>query len=786
MAPKQEMNLTGLKLSDLGQAQQVLYGTNGAFRRNDLTSDSETEDDASFISSFTQSFQSIQSTANDDGYSTDSTMCSTNMILTHLTKEIANLQSMTTGSFVVDRTTLSTLMQDNQQKSTRLKELEKQMKEYAKKKERKKRRKHKSSSSSSKRKKKSSRHSSKSKSSDKKNKKKSSSSRRHHKSSSSSKRRSSKHSRSDRKKSKSGSKHNQAGEETDVSMLNQGPDSSEYETEADPRHAAEDSAVEESPVDGGTNLYYLNKKEGTSSSKQDSTPEDSAVEESSIGSGTNLAALGNKSSSKKKREKKEKKHKKHKKHKNKKRKSTRRSVDAPSLADDFEIARAYGSNSSTEESDLDDYIPKQRRPSGLRSQELKDSFRIEPSDLPRRKVVKTRSVCVPVRPLKELKTEFEPAVFKKNKTEKEMIKKELRQNTFFQQLEEDTIEQLIMAFEVSQTYNPEEIIVNEGDRGEYFCIVKSGNVGYSVDGQQFGSAEKGDSFGGLSLMYAFSCQVTVTASSQTQLYRLDQKTFRYIVQSYAKFQRPRKSGFNKGKGANRFGRLSMLARMVPAKQYEKIDDEADDDDDLFNLDEAGLDLEKVQQTREKEHEFIRSDRVSLKSFNRAPVLGEGQFGEVWNVKLDFDPEEFESFDLEDWDEQALRDANYALKIQSKTDKSRLVEDSELSPVDAVKRECDVLKKLTHPFIVRLINHFEDDENIYMLTEVVNGNELWDVIHRKDESGGWRSGISEADTKFYNLMIVDTLNYIHRQKIVHRDLKPQVRNILLRFFLPWFL
>ena len=303
------MNLTGLKLSDpldLGQAQQVLYGTDGAFRRNDLTSDSETEDDASFISSFTQSFQSIQSTANDDGYSTDSTMCSTNVILTHLTKEIANLQSMTTGSFVVERTALSTLIQDTQQKSTKIKELEEQMKEYAKKKERKKRRKHKSSSSSSKRKKKSSRHSSKSKSSDKK---KSSSSKR-------------------KKTSKSGSKQYWNGEETDVSMLNQGQDSREYETEA----------VEESSVDGGTHLYSLYKKKGPSSSKHDFMPEDSTAEESSIGSGTNLASLANGE----KQHTKHKKHKRHKRHKRKKhKKSSRRNRDAPS-GDETAIKRDRG------------------------------------------------------------------------------------------------------------------------------------------------------------------------------------------------------------------------------------------------------------------------------------------------------------------------------------------------------------------------------------------------------------------------------------------------------------
>lgn len=45
----------------------------------------------------------------------------------------------------------------------------------------------------------------------------------------------------------------------------------------------------------------------------------------------------------------------------------------------------------------------------------------------------------------------------------------------------------------------------------------------------------------------------------------------------------------------------------------------------------------------------------------------------------------------------------------------------------LKYEIDILKNLTHPNILRLFEVFEDATNIYLVTELCQGGELFDEI-----------------------------------------------------------
>ena len=60
----------------------------------------------------------------------------------------------------------------------------------------------------------------------------------------------------------------------------------------------------------------------------------------------------------------------------------------------------------------------------------------------------------------------------------------------------------------------------------------------------------------------------------------------------------------------------------------------------------------------------------------------------------------------------------------------------------------------------------------MLMTIVEGGELWNVIHREsdDGSGEWISGISESDARFYSFVVAEALAYMHHKNIVFRDLK----------------
>lgn len=153
-------------------------------------------------------------------------------------------------------------------------------------------------------------------------------------------------------------------------------------------------------------------------------------------------------------------------------------------------------------------------------------------------------------------------------------------------------------------------------------------------------------------------------------------------------------------------------------------------------------------------EFYKGFKTPIEELPREKLLGEGQFGQVWQVSLK-DGEINEKF---------------ALKIQ---DLSDALENESL---ENIYREMQIIKKLQHPFIVDLIDSKETDEESFMLMTLCTGGELWSVLHYKDDGGKWHAGVKEESARFYALIIADTLAYMHRKNVLFRDLKPE--NVLL--------
>ena len=87
----------------------------------------------------------------------------------------------------------------------------------------------------------------------------------------------------------------------------------------------------------------------------------------------------------------------------------------------------------------------------------------------------------------------------------------------------------------------------------------------------------------------------------------------------------------------------------------------------------------------------------------------------------------------------------------------------------IKYETDLMKKLNHPNITKILEMFEDEKYFLIIMEYINGGNLFSFVKK-------RRKLSEKTAKFLFRQIILGIKYIHEQNIVHRDIK--LENLLI--------
>lgn len=116
----------------------------------------------------------------------------------------------------------------------------------------------------------------------------------------------------------------------------------------------------------------------------------------------------------------------------------------------------------------------------------------------------------------------------------------------------------------------------------------------------------------------------------------------------------------------------------------------------------------------------------------------------------------------------------ALKIMKRTPEKAKSKD-----FDMFYNEINVMKKMDHPNILRLVDYSDKEVatkkdgttlNVaFTALEYAEGGELFDYVA---ETGKF----TEEEARYYYHQLIDVLEYIHNQGYAHRDIKPE--NILL--------
>src|SRR3954466_14649262 len=123
-------------------------------------------------------------------------------------------------------------------------------------------------------------------------------------------------------------------------------------------------------------------------------------------------------------------------------------------------------------------------------------------------------------------------------------------------------------------------------------------------------------------------------------------------------------------------------------------------------------------------------------------LGAGGYGVVWLG----------------WDEKLEREV--AVKVIPREGDDPVSERAE--------REARVAARLNHPGIVALYELGADDDATYLVSELVPGRNLGELIRH--------GAVSDRDVARIGVALCDALAHAHQRKVIHRDLKPQ--NVLV--------
>jgi len=104
---------------------------------------------------------------------------------------------------------------------------------------------------------------------------------------------------------------------------------------------------------------------------------------------------------------------------------------------------------------------------------------------------------------------------------------------------------------------------------------------------------------------------------------------------------------------------------------------------------------------------------------------------------------------------------------------KIIKRSESTLEGSILDEIKILKTLDHPNIIKIYEFFQDEKNLYLITEYCDGGDLFTLLTR---GGQLNSFFTERIIRSIMRQVFSALVYLHSKNIIHGDIK--LENILV--------
>ena len=297
----------------------------------------------------------------------------------------------------------------------------------------------------------------------------------------------------------------------------------------------------------------------------------------------------------------------------------------------------------------------------------------------------------------------------------------LRKVSILKDLNENQLETISRRL-VRQNFAPNQEIIRQGDEGNSFFMIASGEVSILVNDSEVSSLTSGAYFGEMALMSSERRNATVIAKSETDCLVLERADFVSL--------------------------LGPLSKLIEAEALRRA--KSSTGNSFFSsFASAFTGTPNSQVTKNATLETNLESSFQLFEFQTKCMIGKGKFGNVIAV-LHIDTKVY-----------------YAMKVIEKQD---LAEFEIENQIVAMR---DLCAEFDSPFLPILYATYNDPTNLYMLQELVPGGDFWSILYDSDSLDTTRfGGINLSSASFYAANVLGGLTYLHERGVAYRNLKPE--------------